>query len=267
MKKISIIIVNYKSREYLDECMTSIFNNFGDLGFEIIIINNDRAHILPKADEVRLGLEMANDEKVKIIEVGKNNGFGTSCNIGAKKSSGDILLLLNPDTKVLSNNVEKLLDEFKKDKNIGIIGSNILEEDEFIQKWSAGKELNIMEIIKNNLGLSKNKKILKNKEQREVDWVTGAAMFIRRDLFLEMGGFDEMFFLYFEDIDLCKRVRESGKKVILFPEFKIKHFGGKSSKDKKKQKREYYKSQDYYFEKWFGKKTKRLLRFLRKFHF
>lgn len=254
MEKIGIIIVNYKSRDYLKGCVNSIFNNFNNVEPEIIIVNNDK--------EI---LENIFEGSVKIIEVNKNMGFGASCNIGAKEAKEDVLFFLNPDTKILSRNINDVLRMF--DNKIGAVGAKVLEESGEIQNWSAGKNINIIEILKNNLGLSENKRILESEEAKEVDWVTGAAMFIRKDLFLSLGGFDENFFLYFEDIDLCRRVKEVGKKVIYFPSFQISHLGGKSSSDKREQKRQYYKSQDYYFEKWFGKITRDLIRFMRFFHF
>jgi hypothetical protein len=88
-------------------------------------------------------------------------------------------------------------------------------------------------------------------------------MFIRKELFEKLKGFDENFFMYFEDVDLCRRVRNLGYKILYYPEFIIKHFGGKSFDSKKEQQELYYKSQDYYFQKHFGKIKVNLLKLIR----
>ncbi|MDO8529729.1 MAG: galactosyltransferase-related protein, partial [bacterium] len=85
-----------------------------------------------------------------------------------------------------------------------------------------------------------------------------------KNIFQEINGFDENFFMYFEDVDLCKRVREKGYKIIYLPEFIVKHLSGKSLKNKREQKRYFYSSQDYYFEKHFGKMTSNLVKLLRR---
>lgn len=255
MKKIAFIIVNYRSREYLRGCLASVFENLGDFYFEVIIVNNDEER-----------LDDFERENIKIIEINQNIGFGASSNRGAKEAEAEILCFLNPDTEILSKNIEDLIGEFEKDKKIEIVGPKVVDERGYVQKWSAGREINLKEIIKSNLGFPDSKKVWGGDKKIEADWVTGAAMFIKKETFEKLGGFDEKFFLYFEDIDLCKRVRERGDKIIYFPDFQVKHLGGKSNRNKKEQKKEYYKSQDYYFEKWFGKKTKSLIRFLRKLH-
>ncbi|MDD3498637.1 MAG: glycosyltransferase family 2 protein [Candidatus Moranbacteria bacterium] len=258
MKEISFIIVNYKSRNFLEKCADSIGKKAKNFDFEIIIVNND---------EKNLEIESENIKNIKILEINKNMGFGASCNRGADKAEGEISCFLNPDAQILSGNLGEILESFKNNKEAGIIGPKVIEKNGDTQKWSAGKEMDLVEVLRSNLGFPRSRKIWESDEETEADWATGAAMFIKKDLFTELGGFDENFFLYFEDIDLCKRARERGKKVIYFPYFKVRHIGGASSANRNNQKKEYYESQDYYFEKWFGRNKKNLVRFLRKFHF
>lgn len=269
--KLSFIIVNYKSREYLNRCVASIFKNVRGVDFEIIVVNNDEESISKNSFFIPFSLSSGSlkreqfFEKVKVVEVSKNKGFGSSCNNGVKKAGGEILCFLNPDTEILSDNIKELLSEFIE--SVGVVGPKVIDESGEMQKWSVGKNIDLIEVLKNNFGFSESKKVWESDKKMEPDWVTGATMLIRKNLFLKLGGFDEKFFLYFEDIDLCKRAQKAGKSIIYFPKFKVKHIGGKSSRNKKEQKKEYYKSQDYYFEKWYGKKTSWLLGFLRKFHF
>jgi len=275
--KLSFIIVNYRSFEYLNNCLKSILEKSIGIDFEIILVNNDKNKIgsIDCIDEKhtekltlgQYGKEKGeNDKKLKIIEINKNIGFGKANNIGFFASKGEVICFLNPDTEIISNNLNELLDKFKKDSSIGIIGPQIIEKKGIVQPWSAGADLGICEILKGKIGLSKSRKIWESKKEIKADWVTGAGMFVSEKVFSEIGGFDEDFFLYYEDLDLCKRVKKAGKKIIFYPDFKVIHLGGGSVKSKIAQKREYFKSQDLYYKKWFKGIDLILLRFLRFFY-
>ena len=236
--KLSFVIVNYQSEKYLEECVSSIKEKILGMEYEIIVVNNDN-------------LEAKLPSGVKIINSGKNIGFGAACNMGARNAQGEILCFLNPDTEIISENIQELLDEFNKDDNLAIIGPKLISDKNEVQEWIAGKETTIVSTLLNNLGYRRDKKIWGSASPIECAWVSGAVMFICKDIFQKLGGFDESFFMYFEDIDLCQRARLAGYKVLYFPNFVIKHFGGKSFLDKKTQKRYYRKSQLRYFKKYF----------------
>lgn len=252
--KLSFIIVNFQSERYLKKCLASLFNKVKNINFEIIIINNDNN-----------SYNLKEIKKAKLINLKKNAGFGKANNIGAKKAKGDFLCFLNPDTVILSENTSQIIKEFRKSKKNGIIGPRLISKQNKTQWWCAGVKATLWDLIRNNLGFKKSRKIWESKIKKEADWVSGAALFIPRQLFLRLGGFDDNFFMYFEDIDLCRRAKELGKKVIYFPEVKVKHWGGKSNSNKNKQKKEYYKSQDYYFKKYYGKLISRTIMIFRKF--
>lgn len=256
----TFIIVNYKSERCILNCIASIYDKIGSpTSFEIIVVNNDKEEKLEEASK--------NYPDVKIVPAGENIGFGAANNLGAELANRKYLVFLNPDVEILSSNVEKILEEFKKNESIGVIGSQLLTPEGKVQKWCAGREINIMDLVRNNLGFPKSRKIWRSKGKKEADWVAGTALFVPKKLFDEIGGFDENFFMYFEDIDLCKRVRNLGKKIIYFPQFCVRHRGGESYQDRKIQKRDYYKSQEYYFKKHFGLWPMRLVKLARKFNF
>lgn len=249
--EISFIIVNYKDNPYLNGCLASIFKNAATINKEIIIVNNCSKY----SDTL---------ENIKILEISENKGFGNACNIGAREAQGDILCFLNSDTEIVSSDFEKIVSEFNDNPKIGIIGPKLIGNDNIVQEWSAGREINLSDIILNNSGIKRSKKVWESKEKIKCDWVSGACMLIKKDLFNRLNGFDEKFFLYFEDVDLCKRAGDLNYKILYFPEFTIKHFGGKSFENKKEQKKYYYSSQDYYFQKHFGKMKPVILKLLRK---
>ena len=246
--QVSFIIVNYNSRRFLRDCISSVKKNSASLSCEIIIANNDS--------------DVLNFPEAKILSLKNNLGFGAGCNAGAKIAQGEILCFLNPDTEILAS-IKKIINYFSTDKRIGVIGPKLITQENKTQYWCAGVETNLWNILRNNLGFPKSKKIWNSQESVECDWVSGAALFIKKSVFREVQGFDEDFFVYYEDEDLCKRVKEKRYKIIYFPEFTVRHFGGKSFENKKNQKESYYKSQDYYFKKHFGKISTNLLKLIR----
>jgi GT2 family glycosyltransferase len=259
-KNLSIIIVNYKSKNFLEECIVSIYKKINpSISFEIIIINNDT--------EEKLDFILEKFSKIKIINQKKNAGFGAGNNASFEESNGKFILFLNPDSEIISDNINEVLQQFYADEKIGVLGSCLLVPSGEIQKWSTGVEINFYNLILNNLGFLKSKKIWQSQEIISTEWVSGTAMFVRRSAFLEIGGFDENFFMYFEDMDLCRRIRNLGKKVVYFPQFKVKHKNGQSYESKKKQKEDYYNSQEKYFKKHYGKVQFYLIRLLRKLIF
>jgi len=236
--RISFIIVNYKSYSFLKNCLNSIHKNSGDLSYEIIIVNND---------DVALDFP-----GIETVNLKKNIGFGAGCNAGAKIAQGEILCFLNPDTEILDN-IKKIINYFGTDNNMGVIGPKLITRKNKTQQWCAGAETNLWNILRNNLGFPRSKKIWNSQKPVECSWVSGAALFIKKNIFNEARGFDENFFMYYEDEDLCKRVREKGYKIIYFPEFTVRHLCGKSFNSRIKQKKYFYTSMIYYFKKHFWK--------------
>lgn len=257
--KISFIIVNYCSIRYLEKCFVSIIEKTKDFDSEIIVVNNDKEKI-----ELSLG-GLVYSNKVTIVEINQNIGFARASNIGVNKSEGDILCFINPDARIISENVGSLINEFVADKTVGIIGPKIVKDGK-IQSWSAGVDMDIFEIIKSKFGFPRSKNFWLSRKKISVDWVSGVSLFVERKAFLKVGGFDENFFLYYEDVDLCKRIKKINKEILYFPLFEVLHLEGKSSKSKYKQKLEYFKSQDYFYKKWFSPTAYYLLKFLRFFY-
>lgn len=252
--QISFVIVNYNSTHYIERCLSSLLLKSENIEKEIIIVSND-------------GSLLSVDSRIKILTSSQNSGFGSACNLGAKEAIGEYLCFLNPDTEIVSDNFQEIISEFENDEKMGVIGIRLEEKNGKIQEWSAGKEINLWDIIGNNLGFKRSKKIWESEEKVECAWVSGACLFIRKDLFEKLNGFDEKFFLYFEDIDLCKRAVDLNYKILYFPKFTIKHFGGKSFGSKKEQKKHYYSSQDYYLQKHFGKIYSLMIKIIRELTF
>jgi GT2 family glycosyltransferase len=249
--QVSFIIVNYKSKDCLQKCLASILNNVQNITKEVFVINNCN-------DSLKL------QENIRLITVLENKGFGHACNIGARETKSDILCFLNPDEEIISYNLDEIISEFKNNGKIGIIGPKLVDENDVIQEWCAGKEITLLDIIGNNLGYKRSQKIWKSEKTIECAWVSGTCLFIRKELFEKLKGFDEKFFMYFEDADLCKRAENLGYKIIYHPNIYIRHIGGKSFTGEKEQKKLYYQSQDYYSKKHLGKIRANLLKLVRR---
>lgn len=253
-KELTIIIVNYASKEFLRNCLASLRQN-GPSEAEIIVVNNDPQENL---DELLVIFPT-----IKIVENAGNGGFGQANNLAAQKAQGKNLLFLNPDTEIRRAGLVEALTMLTADADLGVIGARLLAENGETQAWCAGVEASLSDLIKNNLGWSRSRQIWEKREKTSVDWVSGAAMLVKKEVFMAVGGFDEQFFMYFEDMDLCRRVRTYGKKVLFLPQWEVIHYGGKSQRDKQKQKKYFYTSQDRYFLKNQGRWQATAVRILR----
>lgn len=243
---LSFIIINYKSEKYLQKCLSSIKEKILGVSYEIIVVNNDTKNVETHRNASLQG------GNIKIINTGKNIGFGAGCNVGAKSAQGEILCFLNPDTEILSDNIGDILNKFQNDEKLGVIGPRLLTDKGKTQWWCAGKDFSLGQLFKNNFGRIESKKIWESEKEVMSDWVSGAALFMKRDVFEKIKGFDERFFMYAEDMDLCRRTRNAGHKVLYCPQFVILHKGGKSRDNLIKQKIQFFKSSFYYIIKWLG---------------
>lgn len=246
---VSVIIVNFNSKDFLKNCLESLFECLSGFDYEIILVNNDKTP-LPKAY----------GSKVSVIEIGQNIGFGTACNQGAKFAKGKILFFLNPDTVINKFDFEKVKQRFAK-SDTAILAPCIFFQDGLLQPWSAGTFLSFKLLLKSKLGLTKD--ISLDKNRIDFDWVSGAAFLIPKKIF-HLYEFDEKFFMYFEDMDLCKRIKNDGFQIKRIGFLEIQHLGGKSYSDKKLQKKHYYDSQDLFFQKHHGVISYLILKTIRK---
>lgn len=250
---ISFIIVNYRSRHHLDKCLSSIKESARNLPHEIIVVNND---VQP------LVLDGSASDAI-VINNDRNSGFGCASNLGARSAKGEFIFFLNPDTEIRFSSLGDLTEALEEN-DVAIAAPLLILPDGSTQPWNAGNEITFWSVLKNNLRLSSGKKNWTKNEKKTVDWVSGAAFAIKKTVFDNIGGFDENYFMYFEDVDLCRRLRMSGKQILLLPKLKVLHLGGESAQDNLTKKNQYYKSQDFYFEKHFGKKTAFFLKHLRR---
>lgn len=249
----SIIIVNYNTKNLTKNCLDSIFSNCPESNFEIIVIDNNSQDGSDKMLESEFG------EKIKLIVNKKNIGFGSANNQGARTAKGEYLFFLNSDTVMKSDILSAIKQFLDNNKEVGIISPQLLLEDRSEQERAYGKFPTPFSVVTEKF---KNQKI-KETKLLEADWVSGAALIIRKNIFDRINGFDEKFFMYFEDIDLCKRVNGLGYKIMVLKEIFITHLCGKSLNYYGKRKKYYYKSQDYFYKKHYGALAMNLIKIMR----
>ena len=253
-ESLSIVIVNFQSRDYLKRCLKSLFTVIGPES-EVLVINNDSSE--------DLSLLKGEFPRIKILE-DDNTSLGKAWNLGIERSQGEVVWILNPDTELVAGDMKKILDEFKKNSRLAVVGPQLITAQGESQSWSAGRDSSLWDVLLNNLGLVRSRKIWESPTAISADWVSGAAFFVSRRIWERLRGFDEEIERYFEDMDFCRRARKEGFLVMFFPEFKVKHYCGRSHKDKKAQKRVFYASQDYYFQKHLGRLQAFWLKVIRK---
>ncbi len=231
---ISIVIVNYNSMDYLFHCLSSIQKSTGSVSVEIIVVDNN-------STDGNLNELKAQFPAVHFIELSENVGFGKANNIAVAESSGDYILILNPDTILEENTMQVMFEYMEDNKNVGIAGCKVLNSDGSFQlacrrgfptPWASFTKLFGLQKLfpKVKLFAQYNQTYKPVNETYEIDSVIGAFMFIRRSVWDKVGGFDEAFFMYGEDIDLCYRVKKAGHKIMFVHTTSIIHYKGVSTK-------------------------------------
>lgn len=227
-ERVSVIMVNYMGFDLTSKALSSLATHAPHT--EVILVDNaSRDGSVERIRELFPGLT--------IVEMKDNKGFGSANNAGAAVASGSHLFFLNNDTIMQSDSPQHLLATFKQQKEAGVIGPRLTYADGSFQ-LSFGPDPSIVnewrtKRMQRRLA-RRDMKLAADVQSRyhsltRVDWVTGAALMIRREIFESIGGFDEAYFMYFEDADLCRRVRKKGFEVIYDPSTTITHHGGGSA--------------------------------------
>lgn len=220
---VSVIIVNYNSSSLINNCLKSIIANTHNINYEVIIIDNN-TEILEDVI-INPGIK-----HLKFLQLNNNIGFGQANNKGVELASGDMVLLLNPDTLLLNNAIKILYDFIIQNTNCGVCGGNLFDENlnpiHSYVMWRPGivEALNRFSNFRiSNLLFSRNFQHNFTNKPIEVGYITGADLMIPKELFLKIGGFRNQYFMYYEETDLCYRVSHLGFKIFAIPQAEIIH--------------------------------------------
>ena len=236
---LSIIIVSFNTKDLLVSCIKSILDYTKGERFEIIVVDNGSKDGSAEAAK-RLG--------VRVIENNNNPGFATANNQGFKVSNGKYILFLNSDTIIHDNVLGEMTAWMKLNSKAGATTCALKNKDGSMQatggyfptllsvfSWMTIQDLPFIDSIIKPFHPYHTKSLFFKgdsfyKSEKELDWVTGAYLMSRRDVLEQTGGWDEKFFMYVEEVDLCYRIKKLGYKIRYLPKWSITHLGGASSK-------------------------------------
>jgi len=248
MVDLSIIIVNWNTKEYLLPCIDSILQKKGSIPMEIIVIDN--------GSRDRSGEEVKRQfPGIHLIENGRNLGFAKAVNQGIRVSSGRYLLPLNPDTRLREGAIETLVSFMERHAEAGAAGAQLLNSDGSKQNSIANFPSLATELLNKRLLRWLFPKRYPGKERHypepvEVNSVIGACIMVRRDALDRVGLLDEDYFLFLEETDWCYRMKKAGWKIYHVPQAEVFHFQGKSAEtDRKRSRVEYFRSRYHFFKK------------------
>ncbi|OHB65255.1 MAG: hypothetical protein A2168_08300 [Planctomycetes bacterium RBG_13_50_24] len=254
---LSIIIVNYNAGHYLENCLKSVYAETKQIPFDIWIVDNN-------SKDASVSMIRSNFPLINLVENKENIGFARANNDAISKCAGDYILLLNPDTLIMENAIEKMVKFMDENPQTGIAGCKVLNEDGTLQLACRRsipapgvaffRLTGLSRLFPNSKGMAKyNLTYLNPDEANEVDAVSGAFLMIRRQVVDKIGKLDERFFMYGEELDWCLRTKKAGWKVMYYPDAEIIHYKGECSKSNcRKAAFEFYRSMYLFHKKHFA---------------
>ncbi len=233
MKDLSIIIIHYKKPALLKLCLKSLFRTIKDVDFEVIVVDS------ATEDTTR---DMVLDEfpQVKFLPYTVNTGYSKGVNAGLENASGQYYMVMNPDVIFYDNSIKKMLDYLKANKNVGIIGPALYNFNDTLQN-SCFRYYSPMTIVARRTFLGRlpifnrliNHFLMSDEkldQPLETDWLMGSVMMLSSNAMQKIGPMDENFFMYFEDVDWCKRSWDNHLSVVYYPHAKAYHYHQRKSK-------------------------------------
>lgn len=234
---VSLVIVNYNAGRHLAACLASVGDALAGVDWQAIVVDN-------ASSDGSGGAVAQCAPRATLVEAGTNLGFARAANLGASHASAPLLLFLNPDCRLRSNPLPPLLDELAAYPRCAVVAPTVADEDGTPQGNARGDpdmltglfgRTSTLRRVLPGTALSRRNVVAARHDEPpgrslEVDWVSGSCMLVRRDAFGEVGGFDGRYFLYWEDADLCRRLRGAGWTTRFRPDATVIHVGGQSAR-------------------------------------
>lgn len=230
----SVIVVSADSGPLLVDCVERVLASIGDV--ELILVDN----VSTDGEPQKAIAAHAGDTRLHYLPNAENIGFGPACNFGAKIANGDVLVFLNPDCLLEADSVARLRSLLARSADVGIVGADVCDYSGEPTEASRRRDPTLRRVLAKLTGAARLELRWpalagvaiagdRPSEPESVDAISGACFAIRRDLFDRLDGFDEGYFLHFEDLDLCRRVRDAGLRVLFDPGVPVRHLQGSSS--------------------------------------
>lgn len=251
--KLSIIIVHYRVKQLLEECIKSILSNQVNFSFEIIIVDN-----FSQDDSI----ELTKKYPICWIQNTENLGFSKANNLGVEHSNGEYILILNPDTVLPNNLLQEVIDFCSTIQNLGAIGVRMVNKDGIFHRESKRNIPNPQNTFKKLFASILNKNAINSEyyytklnefEVGKVPILTGAFMLIKRINFIKVGGFDDSYFMYGEDIDLSYTLLKYGFENYYFGKQTIIHYKGESTVKDYNYYKNFFNAMEIFVKKYYLK--------------
>ena len=230
--EVSVIIVSYNTRDFLSSCLTALYSRTKEPTFEVIVVDN-------ASSDGSADMTARDFSAVRLVRNPRNVGYAGAVNQARREARGRYLLILNPDIEVDETSVANLWAFMERNPSVGIAGAKLTNLDGSLQMSSRtfytlrtvllrrtflGKIFPNSDVVRRHLMLDWD-----HNSEREVDWIIGACMMVRREAYEAVGGMDERFFLYLEDVDWCYRMKKHGWSVYYVPSSVMKHYHRRES--------------------------------------
>jgi GT2 family glycosyltransferase len=232
--ELSVIIVNWNAAAYLPAALAALFAAQDDFSMEVLLVDN-------ASTDTSVSLVRARFPQVEVLENHENKGFAAANNQGLARARGRYILLLNPDTEMPATTLRTFVAYLEAHPQVGVVGPRLQARGGKIQGGAAGYDpspstiFNFSTFLYRLLptrfkGLWLPRSLYKQSEPIPVDWVSGACMMVRREAYEAAGPLDERYFMYSEDVEWCRRIRQAGYRAVCLPNVRVTHHIGGSSR-------------------------------------
>ena len=227
--RLQFVVVAYKSSAELTGCLDSISSD-APPGSKVVVVDN-------ASPDDSAAVAGSHQPRPRIVSSAKNLGFGGGCNLGVEGSDAEALFFLNPDARLKPGAMALLVDALEADASLGVVAPRVIDPTGESRAASAGAEPSLRSSLGHFLALGRIPGIRRlfrpvyladGRVGTRPDWVSGAAMLVRKSAYEQIGGFDERIFMYMEDVDLCRRLREKGWAIAYEPQAVVQHVMGHS---------------------------------------
>lgn len=263
MVDLSIIIVSWNVADLLAACLDRVFAGLGNLSAEVIVVDSG-------SSDATVALVRERYPQVTLVALDENSGFSRGNNVGLAKASGRYLLLLNPDTEIIDSALKGMVAYLDSNGDVGIVGPYTRNSDGSYQSTRRRFPTLATAFFESTWLQPLAPKSLLDRfyvndappdQTLDVDWVQGSALMARREVYAQVGGLDEGYFMYSEELDWCKRARDAGWRVVFLADAQITHHGGKSSEQVVARRHILFQTSKLrYFRKYHGRPAAQALR-------
>jgi GT2 family glycosyltransferase len=259
---LTVAIVSHNAKNELSDCLSSIFATTRLAAVEVIVADNASA-------DGTVAMLAERFPAVRVIALGENLGFGRASNLCWRQARSPFVLFLNGDTRLTDRALDRLVEILEARPEVGALGPRLRYSDGVLQMSFGSTPTLGSEFLQKcwNAGYARGRGPLsalverRYASERAVDWVSGACLLTRRSLLESLSGFDESFFLYSEDVDLCARVRAAGLSILFTPEVEVVHLLGRSAeRNRERALFESHRSRLHFYRKHNGAVSVGLLR-------